>query len=81
MKIIDTHCHIYPDKIASKAAAATGTFYGLPASHDGSVSALLERAINFQNISVRKNISPKRQAIRANLSVSDLLLLRIQADI
>ena len=29
MKIIDAHCHIYPDKIAEKAAAATGRFYGI----------------------------------------------------
>ena len=27
--IIDCHCHIYPDKIAAKAAAATGKFYGI----------------------------------------------------
>lgn len=28
MSIIDFHCHIYPDKIAEKAAEATGAFYG-----------------------------------------------------
>jgi len=43
MKIIDTHCHVYPDKIAEKASNATGTFYGLPASLDGRISTLLER--------------------------------------
>ena len=42
MKIIDTHCHVYPDKIAEKASNATGTFYGLPASLDGSISTLLK---------------------------------------
>ena len=26
-KIIDAHCHIYPDKIAEKASAATCEFY------------------------------------------------------
>lgn len=28
MSILDFHCHIYPDKIAEKAAEATGAFYG-----------------------------------------------------
>lgn len=29
MKILDFHCHVYPDKIAEKAANATSTFYGV----------------------------------------------------
>ena len=43
-KIIDTHCHIYPDGIARKAVAAVDRFYdGLPADHhDGTVRTLLE---------------------------------------
>lgn len=41
-KIIDSHCHIYPDKIAEKAAASTGNFYDLPAALDGKISTLLE---------------------------------------
>ena len=41
-QIIDAHCHIYPDAIARKAAAATGSFYdGLPATCDGTVETLL----------------------------------------
>lgn len=40
-KILDAHCHIYPDKIAEKAAEATGNFYGIPMSRDGKVSTLL----------------------------------------
>ena len=40
-KIIDAHCHIYPDKIAEKAAAATSDFYGgLGSTLDGTVSTL-----------------------------------------
>ena len=38
--IIDTHCHVYPDKIAQKAAEATGHFYGIPPRMDGTVEAL-----------------------------------------
>lgn len=41
-RIIDSHCHIYPDKIAQKASDATGHFYSLPASLDGRISTLLE---------------------------------------
>lgn len=39
-KIIDAHCHIYPDKIAVKAAEATGNFYGMPPSMDGTCDTL-----------------------------------------
>ena len=42
-KIIDAHCHIYPDKIAEKASASTGDFYKMPSRLDGKVSTLLER--------------------------------------
>ena len=44
-KIIDAHCHIYPDKIAEKAAMATCDFYeGLGATLDGTVSTLSKEA-------------------------------------
>ncbi len=44
-KIIDAHCHIYPDKIAEKAAEATCDFYnGLGSTLDGTVSTLLKEA-------------------------------------
>lgn len=41
-RIIDAHCHIYPDKIARKASDSTGTFYNIPSLLDGRVSTLLE---------------------------------------
>ena len=28
IKVIDAHCHIYPEKIAAKAVAGTDNFYG-----------------------------------------------------
>ena len=42
-RIIDSHCHIYPDGIARKAVKAVDRFYdGLPADpHDGTVATLL----------------------------------------
>ena len=42
-KIIDSHCHIYPDKIAEKASASTSDFYKMPSLFDGKISTLLER--------------------------------------
>ena len=42
LKIIDAHCHIYPDKIAQKASDHTGDFYSMPSLLDGKTSTLLE---------------------------------------
>lgn len=41
MKIFDAHCHIYPAKIAQKAAATTAEFYGYDGqTQDGTVRTL-----------------------------------------
>jgi predicted TIM-barrel fold metal-dependent hydrolase len=40
--IIDSHVHIYPDKIALKAAAGVGEFYEIPMRHDGTIAKLVE---------------------------------------
>ena len=43
LPIIDSHCHIYPDKIAAKATAATEVFYGINHTElDGTVSLLIK---------------------------------------
>ena len=39
--IIDSHTHVYPDKIAQKAADSIGRFYDISMNLDGSVSTLL----------------------------------------
>ena len=41
-KIIDMHCHIYPDRIARKASDSTSHFYDMPSLYDGKISTLLE---------------------------------------
>ena len=41
--VIDAHCHIYPEKIASKAVAGTDNFYGVTSANKGTISNLLER--------------------------------------
>lgn len=38
--VIDAHCHIYPDKIAVKAAGATDKFYDVHSFADGTVGML-----------------------------------------
>ena len=38
--IIDAHCHIYPDAIASRAVSYTGSFYGMPLLYDGTEATL-----------------------------------------
>ena len=44
MRVADVHVHIYPDKIAGKAAQSIGDFYNVVmAENDGSVSRLMER--------------------------------------
>lgn len=40
--IIDAHCHIYPDAIASRAVAGTGGFYGMPLFYAGTRASLDE---------------------------------------
>ena len=41
MKRVDSHCHIYPDAIASRAVAGTGKFYDLPLVYRGTLSDLI----------------------------------------
>ena len=41
-KIVDCHCHVYPDKIAEKASQSIGMFYGAPMRYDGRVETVKE---------------------------------------
>lgn len=43
MEIIDSHAHIYPEKIALKASKAIGDFYGIPMKYIGTTEMLLEK--------------------------------------
>ena len=47
MKIIDCHCHIYPDKIAPKAVAAIGEFYHIPMKCSGTITELLTQGKEY----------------------------------
>lgn len=41
--VIDSHCHVYPQKIASAAVGATDAFYGVKSCFDGSTDTLLSQ--------------------------------------
>ena len=41
-RIIDAHCHIYPQKIAAKAVTAIGAFYGIRMAEDGTADSLVK---------------------------------------
>ena len=43
MTIIDTHAHIYPDKIALRASQSIADFYEMPVVLDGTVGTLLQK--------------------------------------
>ena len=40
--IINSHVHVYPDKIASKAAMAIGAFYNAPIKYNGTILEMLK---------------------------------------
>ncbi len=42
--VIDSHCHIYPEKIAAKAVQGTDNFYGVHSHHEGTTSAIINAA-------------------------------------
>ncbi len=42
MKVIDAHCHIYPEAIAAKAVESVGKFYGIEMTGEGTVDRLIE---------------------------------------
>jgi hypothetical protein len=45
--IIDSHCHIYPEKIAAKAILGTDNFYGVHSCERGMGSELIEKSAEY----------------------------------
>ena len=43
--VIDAHCHIYPEKIAARAAQSTGDFYGETPYANGTIDAMLAEGL------------------------------------
>ncbi len=74
-RIIDSHCHIYPEKIALKAVHAVDTFYeGLPKDHwDGTTQTLLSsgRAAGITHFVVHSVATTPAQVRSINTFLSD----------
>lgn len=74
-KIIDAHCHIYPDAIAAKAVRGIDAFYdGLPTAHlDGTVGTLLAAGTEerVDGCVVHSVATTARQVGRINRFVAD----------
>ena len=47
MEIIDIHTHIWPDKIAVRAADNIVNYYSLPRQGDGSMQGIFDGADGF----------------------------------
>lgn len=77
MKIIDIHAHIYPDAIAAHAAETIGTFYGIPMSKNGSVSALIEAS---DKAGIAKNVVHSAAVTANRVSrINDFLMATVHA--
>lgn len=72
-RIIDSHCHIYPDKIAEKASASTGSFYDLPSALDGKISTLLEhgKAAGIEYFIVQSVATTPKQVSSINKFIAE----------
>lgn len=75
--IIDIHTHAFPDKVASKAMETLEAMYGVKASSDGTVDALLAQMVKSGvDISVVLAVSTApRQVVSINTWVSSLYQL------
>ncbi len=75
-KIIDAHCHIYPDKIARKASDATGNFYDIKMHLDGKTSTLLEygEKAGIEHFIVQSVATTPKQVSSINNFISDSVL-------
>lgn len=71
-KIIDTHCHIYPDKIAEKAAQSTADFYHMSKNNDGTLGRLVElsKAAGVDHIVVQSVATAPKQVESINRYVA-----------
>ena len=72
-RIIDSHCHIYPDKIAEKASASTSDFYKMPSLFDGKISTLLSRgeAAGIEHFIVQSVATTPKQVSSINHFIAD----------
>lgn len=74
-KIIDSHCHIYPDKIALKAAETTATFYETKPDNDGTLSKLKQLSLDacVDHIMVQSVATTPKQARSINEYIANMV--------
>lgn len=72
-KIIDSHCHVYPDKIARKASDSTSEFYHMPSLFDGKISTLLEYggAAGIEHFVIQSVATTPKQVSGINHFIAD----------
>lgn len=78
-EIVDAHCHIYPQKIAAKAVAATDKFYGANSYGDGTVENLrticqrsgIDHAIIQSVATTPKQVNSINEFIAAEVNAGD----------
>jgi predicted TIM-barrel fold metal-dependent hydrolase len=72
-KIIDAHCHIYPDRIAQKASDSTADFYKMPSRLDGKISTLLMRGerVGIEHFVVQSVATTPKQVSSINRFIAD----------
>lgn len=71
-EIIDFHAHIYPDKIASRAVSAIGSFYDLPMEGQGTAENLIEsgRKAGIQRFVISSTATSPKQVRTINDFIS-----------
>lgn len=72
-KVFDAHCHIFPDKVAMRAAVAIGSFYDIPMKMDGKVATLLQEgdAAGFTHYLVHSVATTPKQVSRINKFIAE----------
>ena len=76
-RIIDAHCHIYPQKIAAKAVVAIGNFYDISMTGDGTANSLIEKgaAVGVERYVVHSTATTVHQV----RSINDYIYSEMQA--
>lgn len=72
-EIIDAHCHIYPAKIAAKAAVSVGNFYKEEPACGGTVEELIEKgsAVGVDRFVVQSVATAPKQVASINAFIAD----------
>lgn len=74
--IIDIHAHIFPDRIAEKAVASIGRYYGVKMRHSGTVANLLRSG---SNINVSKYVVHSSATVVEQVKSINDYIAQIQA--